>query len=477
MPVLTDHSLLPLLRSLDTLLTYALTQAQETYRVDVTTAPYRGLYINREDIDRALTTEPGQPPFQIAHTPIQQQLEIAIAQSPALAHLQQLFNLSTFDLSVIVIALAPEIDLRYEQIYAFLQDDVNRKRPTVELALNLLCHNPSSKLTHRIHLAADAPLIYHGILHLIPDPNHPHSPFLAHTLNLDTQITRFLIDVPGLDPRSQPFSKLQHPDTPINQLPIDPEIQQTLLQLLQQTQQTLRLYLHGLNGIGKQRTAAAIAHHLQRPLLITDLASLQTHSENPPAIVRLLCREALCQNALLYLSRTDDFLTATPTSTAQHLLEILAAYPIPIIFAGQHADVATQMGAIHPISIQLSLPNFAQRRTYWETALKTQQIALEPESLTLLSDRFRLTPAQIDRAIASVGQPHAEPPSLKTLLAAARQQSGQALGTMARKVSPKYTWDDLILPPDPFSQLQEVCAQMQYRAVVYDQWGFDRKRV
>jgi hypothetical protein len=37
--------------------------------------------------------------------------------------LQQQFGLCAFDLDVILIALAPELDRRYEQIYAYLQQD------------------------------------------------------------------------------------------------------------------------------------------------------------------------------------------------------------------------------------------------------------------------------------------------------------------------------------------------------------------
>ena len=38
----------------------------------------------------------------------------------------------------LLIALAPEIDPRYERLYAYLQDDVTRKRPSIDLTLNLL---------------------------------------------------------------------------------------------------------------------------------------------------------------------------------------------------------------------------------------------------------------------------------------------------------------------------------------------------
>ena len=61
---------------------------------------------------------------------------------PELAWLAGAYGLSYFDLDVVLLALAPEVDLRYERVYAFLQDDVSRRRPTVDLALNLAVRNP-----------------------------------------------------------------------------------------------------------------------------------------------------------------------------------------------------------------------------------------------------------------------------------------------------------------------------------------------
>ncbi|MDV3002602.1 MAG: ATP-dependent zinc metalloprotease FtsH (plasmid) [Chroococcopsis gigantea SAG 12.99] len=43
---------------------------------------------------------------------------------------------------------------------------------------------------------------------------------------------------------------------------------------------------------------------------------------------------------------------------------------------------------------------------------------------------------------------------------------------MARKVDPKCTWREIILPPDALGQLQGVCNQAKYRRKIYDEWGF-----
>jgi SpoVK/Ycf46/Vps4 family AAA+-type ATPase len=47
------------------------------------------------------------------------------------------------------------------------------------------------------------------------------------------------------------------------------------------------------------------------------------------------------------------------------------------------------------------------------------------------------------------------------------------LTALARKISPKKTWDNIILPADQLRQLREICNQVKYHHIVGQQWGFD----
>ena len=128
--------------------------------------------------------------------------------------------MSAFDLDLILVALAPELDLRYERLYAYLQDDVSRRRPGVDLALNLLCPSAEEKLARRGHFAVDAPLVRQGLIHLIPDPNHLRPPLLAHYLKLDDQIVDLLLGQGGLDARLDGFCALVEPAAAWDDLPL-----------------------------------------------------------------------------------------------------------------------------------------------------------------------------------------------------------------------------------------------------------------
>ena len=129
----------------------------------------------------------------------------------AIAWLQKTFELSEFDLDIVAIALAPELDRRYEKLYTCLQDDERCRRPSVDLALNLLCDSAIARFERRAHFASTAPLIRQGIIQLEPDPTQVKPTFLAHELHPNSQIVRFLLNQPGLDQQLTAFCQLlQH---------------------------------------------------------------------------------------------------------------------------------------------------------------------------------------------------------------------------------------------------------------------------
>ncbi|HBS67794.1 MAG TPA: hypothetical protein DEA79_01170, partial [Cyanobacteria bacterium UBA11153] len=219
-----------LLQRLDIRLEYALAAAEIAYGKSAATDSYRGLHVNSEDIHRSLSHPPGVPLFH-PNAEINLPSDFIPADS-RLAQLQQQFELSEFDVDIIAIALAPELDLRYHRIYAYLQDDIRCKLPSVDLALNLLCPHAADKLAKRIHFAPDAPLIRHNLLHLVSDSTSAKSTLLAREFYLDNQIVRFLLAQPGIDERLAPYCQLIYPTiSPIN-LSLTPELKQGFKTLL-----------------------------------------------------------------------------------------------------------------------------------------------------------------------------------------------------------------------------------------------------
>jgi hypothetical protein len=492
-PYLND--LLQALGRLDRLLERAVAAAQAAYGPEAAADPYRGLYINHSEVERLLAREPGAPILQAYGQGNEEPLPDSASNASRLAWLERTFGLSSFDTNLLLIALAPALDLRYERLYAYLQDDVAKKRPSVDLALNLLCPSKEAKLVRREHFTSEAPLIRNKLVHLLADPHQIEPPLLAHYLKLDDQIVHFLLGQMSLDRRLSPFCQLIEPIVSLDKLPLSAEIKQTLPSLVVQARvehQPLRLYFYGPRGGGKRRTAEALACKVGTSLMIVDLArAFVANNIGFEEFLKLLFREAWFQDAILYLDGLDVLRSDERAVQHGYLLDTLAEAPGTSILAGMHPWIPSGHGPMGVVSIAFPMPAFAERWTCWQAHLDASGTILRGDELDILASRFRLTPSQIAEAVVTAckrargrmaAQLHENPPypskqqpTLDDFFAAARAQSDHDLGALAHKIEPKYCWEDIVLPEDTQAQLREICQRVAYRHHVMEKWGFNRK--
>ena len=468
--------LLPALARLDERLRAAVAAAREEGAGD---APLRGLFIAAEAAESLLAREPGAP-FPGGGEP----LCAGIPADGRVAWLADAFALSPLDLDLLIVALAPELDLRYERIFAYLQDDVARRRPTLDLALSLLCADPEEKLAARARLAPSAPLLGEGLLHLLPDPAHPAPPLLAHFIRADEQVVRLVLGPPGLDPRLGAFCRISTPTDAPGELPVPAETRDGLVLLAATAwgeRRPLRLLLHGPEGAPVRRAAAGLAAAAGAQLLSADLERAEAIT---PDLLRVLFREAWLQGAVLFVDGVEALREREGGRDFRALLRALAADGGVTVVA----DRAAWTGAVARaedlppdlVSVAVGLPAFAEARACWTRALAEAGCALPEEEVDALAGRFRLGPDEIEAAVsAAVAEAgwHGEGagPGADDVYAAARSLAARDLGGLAAKLEARYGWDDIVLAPDQLAQLREVCDQAFHRPRVYGDWGFDRK--
>jgi winged helix domain-containing protein len=186
-------------------------------------SPFPGLTISKSELNHLLAREPGELAFTLDEVLFQQPLfDPSDNANAQLAWLAREYDLSSFDLDIILIALATEIDLRYERIFAYLQDDITRKRPSVDLALNLLCPT-AGRQARRSHFATDFPLIKNNLLQLVPDADHARS-MLAYQLKLEEGVINLLLGRKSLDRRLTPFCRLVEPVISLADVPVSVDL-------------------------------------------------------------------------------------------------------------------------------------------------------------------------------------------------------------------------------------------------------------
>ena len=486
---LHSKELLSALSRLDYLLQQAVAKAEETYG-SKPSENFRGLFLTHSDVKQLLTREPGAPTFRRRGD------DAARLTGPAdknsqVERLKQSFGLSDFEIDLICIALAPELDLRYERLYAYLQDDVTRRRPTVDLALNLLCDTPEDKLANRVHFAPDAPLFDRGLVHLFPDPHQTQPPLLAHYFKLDRQVVQLLLGQIGPDPRLIEFCRLVTPVVSLEDLNVSVETKHALPFLLKHAQEgrACVFYFEGRRGTGRRSTAEALASQTGASLLTVDLAQALTPEVDLDEIVKLICREARLRKAILYFDELD--VIGDDPRQKRFLKRLVEQLEGVVVIAGTKpwSSFAGELRGV--VVVPFPVPTFAERRTCWQRGLAAAGVNTGEGTLSDLAGRFRLTELQITEAVETariqamwrVAQ--LEPissrsslnvqPTTRELFAAARRQTGPELASLARKIEPVQSWDDLVLPEDAMSQLREIVLRVVHRHRVLGEWGFDRK--
>jgi hypothetical protein len=481
--------LLPPLQRLDRLLEAACRRAPDLHGPDAESDLYRGLYVDANEVQRLLRRSSVESLF--AENGVGRAEADDVPAGSCLAWLGHAYNLSTFDLDVIVLALAPELDRRYERIYAYLQDHVSRRWPTVDLALHLFCADAGARLAQRRRFAAGAPLLRYGLVELAPDRGQTPATLLSHIIKLDAQVVDFLLDQHAPDRRVARFCRLVPPPA-ANEPGVDELAGHALAQLVAQAQDEARplyLYLEGPDPEAKRLTAAAAAAELEMSLLWVDVPAALAAKLAPEELWSLLCRTAWFEGAVSYWDGID----VTQTNEIAALLEALGQTPGPAILAGAERWPVAHHSPIHMLPIACAAPDFTQRRDCWRRHLARQGWTLAAADLDALADRFRLTRRQISAAVTSAQQQAQwravveEPtedrnqqrteqlPGVAQLFAAARAQSGQRLDALARKIEPRAAWVDIILPPETLDQLHAICRRVEQRPRVLGAWGFDRK--
>ena len=471
--------LIPLLQWLDQKLETAIANLDDAEK---TVNPYHDLLqITPETAAKIVGKPLDQSSFVTEDNP---NLAIAVIADTPLHWLQKTYQLDDIEIKIMAIALAVELDRNYEKLYAYLQDDVRAKRPTVDLALNLICANITEKLTHRRYFQPDSILIRDRLLRLVSPVDH--SSLLTQELHLDPQITQYLLEIPGLDARLKDYALMIEPQTEFTALKSPPPGLLRLIQDHWQATKPLKLYFQGGDSLEKQTLVQSLANQIKASLLIVDLPKMMAAKVDQQTALFLLWRQAQLQQTWLYLANIDPLFQNTENIAFQGLCRALRDYPTLVILSGEMPFPSSPY-PLGLLTIPFTLPDFEQRRDCWLSHLTPLGIMLNPAELDSLSDRFRLYSHQIRNAVAMASQQMLwegyqdkesqgkEKPKSSYLFAAARAESGYALITLARKIEPKYGWEDIILQPNPGNQLRELCNQAKQHQFVMETWQFGER--
>ncbi|MFD4762075.1 AAA family ATPase [Streptomyces sp. NPDC058439] len=421
--------------------------------------PYRGQYLTPDAVARILD-EPGGldvPAHEQWHPPA----------GSVLGGLARRFGLSPLDLDLLLVAVAPDLDARFERLYGYLNDDLTRRRPTVGLALELC--GLAGAASARFRLAPGAPLIAGGLVEV----TEPERPPLSRVVAVPDRVTGHLLGSARPDARLAGVlgEAREDPTAEAAEVHRTAAVAGTGVGLV---------HLRNRGGDAVGLATAALRAAGLRPLVL-DAVALARRAGDVPELARIAALEARLTGAGVVLGPLET-LPGEPAERARTLGSLCAALRgIPLVTHGT-VGWAPEWAADTPVVLAVTAPSPERQAARWRYALERAAdnnsgdglAAGEVEALAAAVAAHRLDSGQLHRAAdvavrtAALASRPVRPDDLRT---AVRAQNGAGLDRLARRVEPGVGWDDLVLPPATHRRLRELALRARHREQVLGQWG------
>ncbi|MCE8425217.1 MAG: ATP-binding protein [Candidatus Methanoperedens sp.] len=470
------------LKRIDTAVSFNLAKWKEKHSKSAD--DFMGLYISENEVNAILQTpreltaesDPVEEKLQTISSDIKKEIEKQ--KSVRLQNLRDLFQLEAFEVDALLICLIPELDMQYEKMYSYLQNDVTKKRPTVDLVINLLCKSTEEKLMSRKYFSPASTLIKNHLLYLNEDAQDGRIPLLSRSIKVDERIINYLLGGNEIDHRIQNFSLLIEPEKSLKDLIIAEKERNILIELIKRSSSMKApiFFFHGAYGTGKKMTAEAMCNELKKPFLVVDSRVLI--KDESLEKLNIIIREALLQNSPLFIQGFDALLEKDAGINVGSLIQELDTYQNWVFLSGEFPWMPAGILKNHSfIDHAFPLPSFEYRKQLWESLLVGN---IKDLDLDALSSKFSFSGGQIRdaifiaRNIAMVKTGKYEL-SMEDLYQGCKAQSNKNLSSLAKNITPRYTWNDIVLPKDLREQLKEVSGHIKHKGKVYADWGFDNK--
>lgn len=407
-----------------------------------------------------------------------------------LDYLANRLSLSNFEVSVILLSIAPEIDSKYEKLYAYIQNNVTKKRPCIGFVLDLLCHDIKQKVESRKFFLKSSQLFDLKILEIADVSDNDNEPYLlSKQLKLHPLLVDFILGQDySINKGIDDYSIFVPRGGDNGYVDLFWDLKENIVNSIgrnvkEGTYEHLSFYIHGSQGMGRKTLARSICFELKIPMIIIDLeyVLLKISSNSAEEVLSQAFLQALLIGGALYLDNFDALKSTDDTkirSFKRTVLKKLISYYGLVFVAGEKQwDYGRIREDFTPIVVEIPQLSYTMRKMMWEFGLKNCSIE-NPDIVDSLSRDFAFTPLQIMNSIKTARNYAAMRHesiylSREDLYRSCRVHSNQVLTNFSRKIVPRFTLKDIVLPQRKRFQLEEILSYVRYRHLVLSEWGFE----
>ncbi len=419
---------------------------------------------DRDDAPSGGTREDGRP---TAAAEVAAAREVMLAAEatqppPAAIILGELLGLSRFELDVLLLCAAMELDSRTASLCARAQPGANRPFPCFALALRLF---PDAAWDA---LSPERPLRRWRLIEI----NQPGAqPLTMSALRADERIVSYVKGLNYLDdrlsPMVSPIRPLDVAALPASQRSVVDAVT-ACLSATTERQHPPIVQLVGTDSSSKQLIAWHVAAQLGLDCyrLPADLIPLAAAEQE--TFARLWQRESVLLPIALYVdaSESDKPLEGSASPTNR-----LLARSGGVVFL-ETRDVRPSPDRPSQV-FDVSKPTAPEQYAAWHARVGSSTNGLAGR----LAEQFDLGVGMIEMIAdaALAGGDGSEGGKPERIWDACLAHTRPRLNALAQRLVPKARWRDLVLAPSELESLEQMMAQATQRAKVYDAWGFRRK--
>lgn len=380
---------------------------------------------------------------------------------PALVALGRSFGLSAFELDIVLLCVAMELDTRVATLCARAHDDPHKPYPTFALAFALFDSAAWEALS------PERPLRYWRLIEIAQRGN---GPLTGSSLRADERIVDYVKGLNHLDERLLDLAVALEPTADDGDLPpTQQRVAEAIFRAWKDDYPSVPVLvkLVGSDIASATRIATEVSTALGRRLYRTSADALPRAPGEIDVVARLWRRECALMSVALYIDAHE--VDASPESVTPAGLRRFLMHSDGFVFLAVH-EFGGAFG-VPTTTYDVAKPTAAEQRVLWEARLAGVDDAI----VTRLVSQFNLDAATITAIVRQEIQSSDTAGLERRLWNACRAALRPGLDTLAERIETKATWDDVVLPSAQLELLQQIASQVPARHQVYETWGFGAK--
>lgn len=386
------------------------------------------------------------------------------------------FGLKEVEKDALLLMFAPEINPKYERIYSYIQDDLNKKFPTISLFSSLLAGsdlNDDSKIPE--YFDEDFTLRKYRLIRFVDASNQ--NSFYNRQIRLDHSILKYILGQPSLDGSIRSFSRLITRANKDRANPENLELADKISKELD-NRKSFILHFHGRSDMDKKLAAVEIASELGWNILEVNAALAPSGFIFDEDILNVIFRDALITGSLVLIDnydsvikednyplsekelfrRLDDFSWLTFISTTKRWIP--KAIPRNHIIWNRH----------------FKSPEKKELIRLWKEHLNDFEGNLGNGISMKLSNLFKFTNDEISGVVHLLKSRKiaGETINEKVIYEACRERVSARFDHLAQRMKMPYGLDDIVLPDSQRELLKDVISYFKHQSRVFESWGFKK---